>query len=128
MNSFKFLTKKAKSIFASLSLSILIFINNLYITTFATNEINTGAQFKQSYNQLSKFMQTVGNGMLGIAILSGIGTTIYHSVRLASVGSNPNARSKVIQDLLTTLFCIALLGSVGFVMNILTLFITVKVK
>lgn len=77
----------------------------------------TGGKFIDAFNDLSDFATKITNGMLAFSMLSGIAVLLYHIVQLALVGSNPNERSKVLKNLLISIICIALLGSVGLVMS-----------
>lgn len=76
----------------------------------------TGGKFIDSFNDLSNFVTKLTNGMLAFSMLSGIGVLLYHIVQLALAGSNPNERSKVLKNLLTSVVCLALLGSISLVM------------
>lgn len=82
---------------------------------------NTGENFTTAFNELSDLINKISNFMLGISILSAIGTTIYHLIKLGSAGANPQARAKVFQDMLTTVICIALLGSINLAISLITM-------
>ena len=113
----KFISK-IKNIYLFVISSIIVYLYNAdFILAVTTN--GTGDMFMKSFNKLSKFANGISNGMLGISIISGIFTMIYHLIRLGGVGSNSNARAKVLQDMLTTVICIALLGGIGLVMKLI---------
>lgn len=101
-------------------LMILFLISSFGVDVFAS-EVNTGEEFKKAFNNLSALLGKIANFMLGISVLSGIGTAVYHLIRLGSAGSNPQARSKIISDMITTGLCIALLGSVNLAVSLVTM-------
>lgn len=81
-------------------------------------------QMSIAYNNLASVLNTISSFMLGMSIISGVGIMIIHFIRLGKSGSNPQERAKVIQDMLITGFCLALLGSV----NLVVFFITMNLR
>ena len=117
--NFKVLLKENKSkiynyVFIILCIAITVFFMSS-IGVFATNTAETKANFIESFNTLSKLIRQISSFMVGFSVISGIGTMIFHLIRLGGCASNPQARAKVIQDMLTTGFCIALLGSINMI-------------
>lgn len=107
--------RNIKKIYLSIFCSIIIAISNIQLT-FASS---TGDKFKVAFNDLSSFIKKITSGMLAFSILSGIAVIIYHVVQLALVGGNPNERSKVLKNLLTSIVCIGLLGSIGLIIGLI---------
>ena len=83
----------------------------------------TGGKFITAFNDLSEFSKTLTNGMLAFSMLSGIAVILYHGIQLALVGNNPNERSKVLRNLLTSMICMALLGGIGLIMSIIMFYV-----
>lgn len=81
-------------------------------------------QLDASYNDLASVLNTTSSFMLGMSIISGVGIMIIHFIRLGKSGSNPQERAKVIQDMLVTGFCLALLGSI----NLVVFFVTMNLR
>lgn len=99
-------------------LSVCAFITTTIINTNYSFAVGgTGGKFIVAFNELSDFVRNITNGMLAFSMLSGIGVLLYHIVQLALVGSNPNERSKVLKNLLVSMVCVGLLGSVGLIMS-----------
>ena len=123
------LTKEKKlnwsSVFIIISVLMFVFFIDSSNSVFAANHnpanVPMADSFTDAFNNLSGLLNKIANFMLGISVLSGIGTVIYHLIKLGSVGSNPQARAKVLQDMLTTVVCIALLGSINFAMSLVTM-------
>lgn len=107
---------KSKTKFYILSIlavaAIVFYIN--YSGVFAAS--NTQAMFDKSFNELSALIRKITTFMVGASIVSGFATVIFHLIKLGSSGGNPQARAKVLQDMLTTIICIALLGSFNMVL------------
>lgn len=102
----------------SVYLTIYCFITVSIINSkFSLAIGGTGGKFIGAFNNLSDFATKITNGMLAFSMLSGIAVLLYHIVQLALAGSNPNERSKILKNLLTSMICLALLGSVGLVMS-----------
>lgn len=114
----KFLNKSNHVYLSILSFSVINLIN--INSAFAVG--GTGGKFIKSFNDLSSFVKMLTNGMLAFSLLSGIAVLLYHVVQLALVGDNPKERGKVLKNLLTSVICIALLGSVGLVMTLVLMF------
>lgn len=89
---------------------------------FAEKLSGTGLKFANAFNNLSDFATKLTNGMLAFSMISGIAVLLYHIVQLAIAGNNPNERSKVLKNLLTSAICIALLGSIGLVMMFIVMY------
>lgn len=83
----------------------------------------TGGKFINAFNDLSDFATKLTNGMLAFSMLSGVAVLLYHIVQLALVGSNPSERSKVFKNLLISMVCLALLGSISLVMALIMFYI-----
>lgn len=83
----------------------------------------TGGKFIEAFNDLSDFAKTLANGMLAFSMLSGIAVLLYHAIQLALVGNNPNERSKVLRNLLTSMICMMLLGSIGLIMSFIMFYV-----
>lgn len=113
--------KLLRDITIILSVLIMLFLINSFGTNAFASEVNTGAEFKTAFNNLAGLLNKIAAFMLGISVLSGIGTTVYHLIRLGNAGSNPQARAKIIQDMITTGICIALLGSVNLAVSLVTM-------
>lgn len=110
---------RLKYIYLSVCTFLIIGINNIKCS-YAGNKIGgTGGNFINSFNDLSDFATKLTNGMLAFSMLSGIAVLLYHIVQLALAGSNPNERSKVFKNLLTSVICLALLGSISLVMALI---------
>lgn len=105
-----------KYIYLSIYTFLIINIINIKCSYAKKTIGGTGGKFITSFNDLSDFVTKLTNGMLAFSMLSGIGVLLYHIVQLALAGSNPNERSKVLKNLLTSMICLALLGSISLVM------------
>ena len=99
-----------------LTIVTFVFLINSCDVFAAPQEVNTLAQFDKSFNHLSKLIRQITSFMVGFSVISGFGTAIYHLIRLGACGTNPQARAKVLQDMLTTGICIALLGSFNLIL------------
>ena len=117
------LNKSYHNVFVIISVLMFVFFIDCSNSVLAANPagVPMGDSFANSFNELSSLITKISNFMLGISILSGIGTVIYHLIKLGSVGSNPQARAKVLQDMLTTVICIALLGSINLAISLVTM-------
>lgn len=104
------------SIYAFVTFNLLNIIPSLAIG-------GTGGKFINAFNDLSDFAKTLTNGMLAFSMLSGIAVLLYHAVQLALVGNNPNERSKVLRNLLTSMICMALLGGIGLIMSFIMFYV-----
>lgn len=93
---------------------IVFFINSSGV--LAASEVNTQAMFDKSYNELAGLVRQITGFMVGVSVISGVGTVVFHLTRLGASGGNPQARAKILQDLGVTGFCIALLGSFNLVL------------
>ena len=117
--NFKDFLKENKSkiynyVFVILCVAIAVFfIDSIGVS--ASNGVDTKANFIRSFNTLASLIRKIAMFMVGFSFLSGVGTMIYHLIRLGGSGSNPQARAKIIQDMFTTGFCIGLLGSVNMI-------------
>lgn len=101
-----------------LSVYTFLIINLINIKcSYADGIGGTGGKFINSFNDLSNFVTKLTNGMLAFSMLSGIAVLLYHIVQLALAGGNPNERSKVLKNLLVSMVCLALLGSISLVMS-----------
>lgn len=122
--NFKDFLKENKSkiynyVFIILCVAIVVFfIDSIGVS--ASSGVNTKANFIKSFNNLSSLVRKISMFMVGFSFLSGVGTMIYHLIRLGGSGSNPQARAKIIQDMFTTGFCIGLLGSVNIIIFFMT--------
>lgn len=104
--------------FKYIYLSIYTFlIVNIVNTKHSYAVGGTGGKFISAFNDLSDFATKITNGMLAFSMLSGIAVLLYHIVQLALAGGNPNERSKVLKNLLASMICLALLGSIGLIMS-----------
>lgn len=110
-----------RNVFIVMSVLIFVFFIDSSNSVLAATEVPMGEGFEKAFNSLSDLLNKIANFMLGISILSGIGTVIYHLIKLGSAGSNPQARAKILQDMLTTVICIALLGSINLVTSLVTM-------
>lgn len=106
--------KKFRYIYLSFYSFLMISIFNV---KFSYAVGNTGGKFIGAFNDLSDFATTLTNGFLAFSMLSSIAILLYHIVQLALVGNNPKERSQVLKNILTTIICTALLGSIGIVMS-----------
>lgn len=102
-------------------LYIMFLISGNNVEVFATTEVDTQAKFVESFNNLAGLLNKIANFMLGVSLLSGFGTVIYHLIKLGGAGSNPQARAKILQDMMTTGICLALLGSLNFAVSLVTM-------
>lgn len=109
-----------RNVFIVISVLIFVFFINSSNSVLAA-EVPVGEGFEKAFNSLSDLLNKIANFMLGISILSGIGTVIYHLIKLGGAGSNPQARAKIVQDMLTTVICIALLGSINLITSLVTM-------
>lgn len=99
-----------------LTIVTFVFLINSCDVFAIPQEVNTQAQFDKSFNHLAKLIKQITSFMVGFSVVSGFATMIYHFTRLGACGSNPQARAKVLQDMLTTGICIALLGSFNLIL------------
>lgn len=128
----EFLVENKKKIMLIL-LSILVVVAIMYlndkidVSAMTLEEIEAGRQAKldKAYNDLAKTMRSITSFVGGIAVISGFGTVIFHLTKLGSCGSNPQARAKVLQDMLTTAICIALLGGFNFIVSFVISFLLI---
>lgn len=103
-----------KYIYLSICTFLIINITNI---KYSHAVGGTGGKFITAFNELSDFATKITNGMLAFSMLSGIAVLLYHIVQLALAGGNPNERSKVLKNLLVSMVCLALLGSIGLIMS-----------
>ena len=109
-----------------LTIVTFVFLINSCDVFAAPQEVNTLAQFDKSFNHLSKLIRQITSFMVGFSVISGFGPAIYHLIRLGACGTNPQARAKVLQDMLTTGVCIALLGSFNLILYFIVAMIGIK--
>lgn len=109
-----------------LTIVTFVFLINSCDVFAIPQEVNTQAQFDKSFNNLAKLIKQITSFMVGFSIISGFATAIYHFTRLGAVGANPQARAKVLQDMLTTGICIALLGSFNVILYFIVAMIRMK--
>lgn len=108
---------KLKYIYLMSMSYLMVVISNISATNANGKVEGTGKKFIVAFNDLSKFAKKLTAGMLAFASLSAIAVILYHIVQLALAGGNPNERSRVLKNLLSSAICIALLGSIGFIMS-----------
>lgn len=122
MKTKKFLIEnKTKIIFYILfilTIAVIIYFSN-FSSVFASTEINTQENFDKAYNQLAKLIKQITAFMVGVSVISGFATVIVHLMRLGASGGNPQARAKALQDMMTTVICIALLGSFNLILYLM---------
>ena len=114
---------KHKLKYISYSIYTFVTFNLLNIIPSFAKVGGTGGKFINAFNDLSDFAKTLTNGMLAFSMLSGIAVLLYHAVQLALVGNNPNERSKVLRNLLTSMICMALLGGIGLIMSFIMFYV-----
>lgn len=119
MNIKNYLKENKKNIYNNLFL-ILFTIMILVLNSKNVSASTTQESFKESFNNLSSVIRSIALFISGLSVISAIGAMIYHLIRLGASGSNPQARAKIIQDMLTTGVCLGLLGSIGFVISFVT--------
>lgn len=114
MKKIEILSKKIKYVYLSIYSFAIVSILNIKPCLAIGG---TGGKFIHAFNELSDYVTKLTNGLLAFTMLSSIAIILYHIVQLALVGNNPGERSKVLKNLLTSVICMALLGSISLVMS-----------
>lgn len=124
-NKNKLINEKSKLkpklyILSIIAIAAIVFYMN-YSGVFAAS-----TNFDKSYNELAKLVRQITSFMVGVSIISGFGTIIFHLMRLGASGGNSQARAKVLQDMFTTIICLALLGSFNMIVYFVVAFMNTK--
>lgn len=114
------ITNRKKTIFLLIliatALIMMFYINN--ITVYASS-VSTSAQFLDKFKAFFKEYKVILSGVMGFGLLTSIAIFIYHFCRLSATASNPQKRAEVINNLLITGLCTALLGAVPLIVILL---------
>jgi len=92
-------------------------------TDLSTTEMSTTITFSAFQEALSKFVSiiaVVGGFYLAISIIRSIGMFAISIAQLSTVPSYEKARFFLIKNILVSVVCIALLGSVGLLTELIT--------
>jgi len=92
-------------------------------TDLSTTEMSTTITFSAFQDALSKFVSiiaVVGGFYLAISIIRSIGMFAISIAQLSTVPSYEKARFFLIKNILVSVVCIALLGSVGLLTQLIT--------
>lgn len=114
------ITKRKKIFFLLLliltSLVMMFYINN--ITVYASS-VSTSEHFMDKFGAFFNQYKVILSGVMGFSLLTSIAIFIYHFCRLSATASNPQKRAEVINNLLITGLCTALLGAVPLIVILL---------
>ena len=94
---------------------VVFYLNSIGV--FAIGD--TQGNFDKAFNDLAGLISKISYFLLGVSIISSFGKVIVHLIRLGAAGGNPQARAKILQDMLTTIICTALLGSISLVIQLI---------
>lgn len=98
------------------SLAMMFYIND--ITVYASS-VSTSSEFMDKFKAFFQEYKSILVGVMGFSLLTSIGIFIYHFCRLSATASNPQKRAEVINNLLVTGLCTALLGAVPLIVLLL---------
>ena len=114
--------KKLCALLGGLWMTIQITVTNVYaksagLPNYVKQEV-TGkfAEFIDEYNILL-------SGMWGFFMTSSVLIFIIHFIKLGKFSDNPFARKKIMNDMLITGICTALLGSFGLFFYLITVMV-----
>lgn len=103
--------KKTLSLFAAAFCCWCYQLNTIY----AFNTAYLGDKLNEKLNAFKNEFGTTVNGFLGFFLVSSILIMIIHFIRLGQHGDKPALRAKVMNDMMITGVCTAVIGSLWFV-------------
>lgn len=113
------ITKRKKTILLILLavLGILLILTLNGTTAYAVAQ--TKNDFMTKFGEFFDTYKTIISAFIGFGLLTSIGVFIFHFCKLSATASNPQKRAEVINNLLITGVCTALLGGVPLVVVLL---------